>query len=86
VVGKGRTSVVVATVTPELASAAGRTGSSGPGAGPSAVLAMLPEVSGSWGTGRLLRGTLFSALVTEDGHLVLGAVRPELLYAALPAR
>jgi outer membrane lipoprotein-sorting protein len=90
VVGTGWTSVVVANVSPDLASPPARVGSAGPAAGPgagaSALLAMLPEVSGSWGKGRLLRGTLFSALVTDDGHLVMGAVRPELLYAALPGR
>jgi hypothetical protein len=61
----------------------GGKGQEDPAAG---LLAMLPEVSGSWGTGRLLRGTLFSALVTDDGQLVVGAVEPELLYAALPGR
>jgi len=47
------------------------------------VLQMLPKVSGSWGSGHLLRGTLFSALLTDDGRLVVGAVAPEALYAAL---
>ncbi|HYO39387.1 MAG TPA: hypothetical protein VER39_07000 [Nocardioidaceae bacterium] len=86
VVGTGWTSVLVAKVAPELTSASGgsgRNGEDGPAAG---VLGMLPEVSGSWGSGRLLRGTLFSALVTDDGQVVIGAVRPELLYAALPRR
>jgi outer membrane lipoprotein-sorting protein len=83
VVGKGWTSVVVAQVSPDLARRLGGKGQEDPAAG---LLAMLPEVSGSWGTGRLLRGTLFSALVTDDGQLVVGAVEPELLYAALPGR
>jgi hypothetical protein len=30
-----------------------------------------------------LKGTLFSALLTDDGRVVVGAVAPEALYAAL---
>jgi outer membrane lipoprotein-sorting protein len=40
----------------------------------------LPEVSGDWGTGRLLSSTLLSVLVTDDGRLLAGAVTPERLY------
>jgi outer membrane lipoprotein-sorting protein len=47
---------------------------------------MLPKVSGSWGSGHLMAGTVFSALLTDDGRLVVGAVTPEGLYAALAAR
>jgi len=46
------------------------------------VLDRLPRVSGSWGSGRLLSGKLFSALLTDDGRVLVGAVAPELLYAA----
>ncbi|MFB9316519.1 LolA family protein [Cryptosporangium minutisporangium] len=42
----------------------------------------LPKVSGSWGSGRLLESDLISALLTDDGRLVFGAVDPERLYAA----
>jgi outer membrane lipoprotein-sorting protein len=45
-------------------------------------LGTLPEVSGSWGSGRLLSSTLVSALLTDDGRLVVGMVPPDLLYAA----
>ena len=72
VVGKGWTSVVVA-----------RVGSSANGL-PSA-LRSLPAVSGSWGTGRLLSGALFTAVLTDDGRLAVGAVRPAQVYAALAA-
>jgi outer membrane lipoprotein-sorting protein len=48
-----------------------------------AFLRQLPEVSGSWGTGRLLSGTAFTAVVTDDGRLAIGSVTPEVLYAAL---
>lgn len=47
------------------------------------VLNTLPKVSGEWGSGRLFEGPLFSAVLTEDGRVAMGAVAPELLYAAL---
>lgn len=90
VVGKGWTSVVRA----ELPSSGDRTGSgssdgaeTGSAAGllgnVGAMVHALPTVSGAWGSGHLLRGTLFSVLVTDDGQVVAGAVAPERLYAAL---
>jgi len=45
-------------------------------------LDQLPRVSGSWGSGRLMTSALVSALVTDDGRLIVGLVPPELLYAA----
>lgn len=45
-------------------------------------LGQLPKVSGSWGSGRLLTSSLVSALLTDDGRLLVGAVPPELLYDA----
>ncbi|HEV7655400.1 MAG TPA: hypothetical protein VGP36_11810 [Mycobacteriales bacterium] len=45
-------------------------------------LAQLPRESGSWGSGRLLQSALVSALLTDDGRLVVGMVPPELLYTA----
>jgi outer membrane lipoprotein-sorting protein len=78
VVGTGWTSVVVAKVPSGSSEAAGS------GSGQLArMLRVLPRVSGTWGTGHLLKGTLFSALLTDDGRLVVGAVAPEALYAAL---
>jgi outer membrane lipoprotein-sorting protein len=47
------------------------------------VLGALPKVSGSWGSGRVLRGTLFSAVLTDDGRVAVGAVSPQRLFAAL---
>jgi outer membrane lipoprotein-sorting protein len=44
------------------------------------LLGSLPKVSGSWGSGRLLSGALFSALLTDDGRVLVGAVAPETLY------
>jgi hypothetical protein len=62
------------------------TGKSGGQGGVNAELAglldRLPRVSGTWGSGRLLTSKLVSALLTDDGRLVVGAVSPDLLYAA----
>ena len=75
VVGDGWTSVLVA---PAKAL---------PAIGPlGGMLQLLPKVSGPWGSGHLLTGTLFSVLVTDSGKVVVGAVRPALLYAALSAK
>ncbi|PID54653.1 MAG: hypothetical protein CSA58_07380 [Micrococcales bacterium] len=49
----------------------------------SALLTSLPEVSGAWGSGRLLKGTLFTAVLTDDGRMAIGAVPAEVLYEAL---
>lgn len=51
-----------------------------------AVLKALPTASGTWGSGHVLEGTLFSAVVTDDGRVAVGAVAPEALYAALAAK
>jgi outer membrane lipoprotein-sorting protein len=48
-----------------------------------AFLDKLQRVQGSWGSGRLLAGTVFSAVWTDDGRLAVGAVRPEVIYQAL---
>ncbi len=34
----------------------------------------------------MLRGTLFSAILTDDGRIALGAVSPEALGAVLAAQ
>jgi hypothetical protein len=46
------------------------------------ILGSLPQVSGTWGSGRLLQSALFSVLLTDDGRVIAGAVAPELLYQA----
>lgn len=43
----------------------------------------LPQVSGEWGTGRVVAGTLFSVLITDDGQYAVGAVGPDELSAAM---
>jgi len=55
----------------------------GRGSGPlGGFLEQLPRVDGSWGSGRLMTSTLVSALITDDGRLIVGMVPPDLLYAA----
>jgi outer membrane lipoprotein-sorting protein len=78
VVGSGWTSVLVGSLP------AGQTNTSSGTLG--AMLKLQPQVSGTWGSGRLLQGTLFSVLLTDDGTVVAGAVPPRLLYDALAAR
>jgi outer membrane lipoprotein-sorting protein len=48
-----------------------------------AFLDKLQQVHGSWGSGRLLAGTAFSAVWTDDGRLAVGAVHPDVIYQAL---
>ena len=57
-------------------------GPAGQGLGMLRVLmkAMTP-VHGAWGSGRLLRTTLFSVLLTSKGQVLVGAVTPAVLYA-----
>ncbi len=89
-VGSGWSTVVVTTMPATTGSGSG----SGSGAGAASgtakqletVLKALPTVSGTWGTGHVLEGTLFSAVVTDDGRVAVGAVGADTLYAALAAK
>lgn len=72
------------------ASAAGQAAASvgGAGGGPvdggavlGALLKSAQPVHGSWGSGRLLRTSLFSILITNN-HVLIGAVDPSVLYTA----
>ncbi len=81
VVGEGWTSVLVAKMPTGADAKADKTG--GDVAGQlDAVVGTLPKVSGTWGSGRLLTSALFSALITDDGRVLVGAVSPEKLYEA----
>lgn len=75
VVGKGWTTVLVARI-----SDGGGKGEGAEAAQALALLDQLKKVSGSWGSGRLFSGTLFSALLTDDGRVLAGPVSPERLY------
>jgi hypothetical protein len=80
-VGSGWSTVVVGRLP------AGATSGTAPDLGSqlSAILSNLPEVHGTWGSGRLLEGTLFTVVLTDDGRVAVGAVGPQQVYAALAA-
>jgi hypothetical protein len=46
-----------------------------------ALLLAAHPVHGAWGSGRLLHTALVSMLIT-NGHVLIGAVTPSVLYAA----
>ncbi|HEV2371762.1 MAG TPA: hypothetical protein VGS19_06285 [Streptosporangiaceae bacterium] len=47
-----------------------------------ALVASAKAVHGSWGSGRLISTSLLSVLITSNGHVLLGAVQPSVLYSA----
>ena len=50
-----------------------------------ALLGSATPVHGAWGSGRLLRTSLVSVLLTDQGSAYVGAVQPSVLYAAAQA-
>jgi hypothetical protein len=50
-----------------------------------ALLGSATSVHGAWGSGRLLRTSLVSVLITDSGRAYVGAVQPSVLYAAAAA-
>ncbi|MEV0612606.1 DUF2092 domain-containing protein [Nonomuraea sp. NPDC050404] len=46
------------------------------------VLKSATPVSGTWGSGKLIRTKLVTALLTDDGRLLVGAVTPEAITKA----
>ncbi len=46
------------------------------------MLGAAHPVHGAWGSGRLLHTSLVSMLITSNGHVLIGAVTPAVLYAA----
>lgn len=82
VIGHGWTSVMVADLGSKALS--GLDQSAGPAAGQlTQVLDALPAVTGRWGTGHAFEGTIFSAVLTNDGRIAIGAVPLEQVEAAL---
>ena len=57
-------------------------GSGESGAVAGALMKSATQVHGAWGSGRLLRTSLVSVLMTSNGHVLVGAVTPAVLYAA----
>jgi outer membrane lipoprotein-sorting protein len=51
-----------------------------------ALLKSARQVSGAWGSGRVIQTKLVSALLTDDGRLLVGAVTPEKLTEAAGRR
>jgi outer membrane lipoprotein-sorting protein len=47
-----------------------------------ALLKSATPVHGAWGSGRLVRTSLVSMLITSNGHVLIGAVDPSVLYSA----
>ena len=73
--------------TPGSSAGPGGNGSVGDSAGVlRALLASATPVHGAWGSGRLLRTSLVSVLMTDQGSTYVGAVEPSVLYAAASAQ
>ncbi|GAA2725324.1 LolA family protein [Cellulomonas aerilata] len=81
VVGEGWSAVVVSAL-PDGADLTDLLGAEGAGRDAGAFLQALPRVEGSWGSGRLLTSRLVSALLTDDGRLLVGAVDRATLESA----
>lgn len=75
VVGDGWDTVVIAKAPGAI------DGTDGTGAGQLAALGT--PVSGTWGSGRLISTAVATAIVTDDGRIVAGAVPEQVLIAAL---
>ncbi|WP_242659391.1 LolA family protein [Thermostaphylospora chromogena] len=84
--GQGWTTVVVAPFDPGLldtgSGEAARDERRDTAALGEAVLRAAKPVSGAWGSGRLIETKLVTALLTDDGRLLAGAVTPDVLYEA----
>jgi outer membrane lipoprotein-sorting protein len=78
IIGQGWTSVIVAKMSPDALNPTPKAGEGGR----SLSLNALPKVSGSWGSGHLVTSKLFSVLITDDGRVLAGAVKPDRLYQA----
>jgi outer membrane lipoprotein-sorting protein len=63
-------------------SGSGNSASGDSAAALNALLQSATPVSGAWGSGRLLRTSLVSVLITDSGRTFVGAVQPSVLYAA----
>jgi len=79
-VGKGWTTVGIAR-TGDLLGSAGGSAQKKAQSDALRTLGALPRVSGAWGSGRLFDSKLVTALFTDDGRVIFGAVDPQVLYA-----
>jgi outer membrane lipoprotein-sorting protein len=78
IIGQGWTSIISAKLPPDALNPAPNADQGRQ----SLSLNALPKVSGSWGSGHLLTSKLFSVLITDDGRVLAGAVKPDRLYQA----
>ena len=70
-------------VTITSAGTQGASDSPGTPEGANPLATVLPHISGDWGSGTVLDGTLVSFVFADDGRVAFGAVAPEALYEAL---
>ncbi|MER7206450.1 DUF2092 domain-containing protein [Streptosporangium sp. NPDC000239] len=86
VVGQGWTSVAVLPFSVKDLGANRSQDADGPAGNANALadalLRSAKQVSGPWGSGRVIQSKLLSALLTDDGRLLVGAVTPERLQEA----
>lgn len=71
----------------QMAQSAVPGGTAGGGSGETAAvlhafIAAATPVHGAWGSGQLLHTSLVSMLITSNGHVLIGAVRPAVLESA----
>jgi outer membrane lipoprotein-sorting protein len=78
IIGQGWTSIISAKLPPDALNSTPKADQGRQ----SLSLNALPKVSGSWGSGHLLTSKLFSVLITDDGRVLAGAVKPDRLYQA----
>ncbi|MFC7383271.1 LolA family protein [Sphaerisporangium rhizosphaerae] len=72
--------------TPSKRLGAGKFGDTDPSKLADSLLKSAKRVSGPWGSGRVIESKLVSALLTDDGRLLIGAVTPEALTEAAGRR
>lgn len=60
----------------------GMTGGDGEESELTSMLGSLPRVSGEWGSGRLFTSDLVTALLTDDGRMIVGAVGEDVIFQA----
>lgn len=90
IVGQGWTSVAVLPFSVKDLGANAAQNADGQGEDAAAVATALlgsaKQVSGPWGSGRVIQTKLLSALLTDDDRLLVGAVTPERLQEAAARR
>ena len=86
VIGTGWTQIATGHIDLAAMTKQPASGSTSSGTSISRLLGLLPTVTGSYGTAHVIDGTLVSVVITTDGRYAVGAVAPDKLLAALPAK